>query len=257
MHNILKEIMKHKEELVKTYKDFKVEPSENPFAFQRMFKKDATLKIIAEFKVASPSRGIINKNANFAKYISLYDKYADGISILTEDKYFSGNIKRVEMAKDITCKPILAKDFYIQPIQIKRAVLHKADAILLIIRLLTRENLSVLYNLSCKLGIDAICEVHSEEDIEKLFETITPKIVGINTRDLSTFKIRKGLSKKLVSLIPNNVYKISESGIERPNEIEILKEKGFDGVLIGTSIMASKNPEIFLKELQKYAKNKG
>ncbi len=253
MHNILKEIIEQKEYTIKKYKDFEVNRTKTLFAFQRMFKKNGRLKIIAEFKIASPSKGIINKNANFEKYINLYNLYADGISILTEEKYFLGDIKLINTAKKMATIPILAKDFYIHPIQIKRALFYGADAILLIIRLLSDTMLSMLYSLSERLGVDAICEVHSEEDIEKLFKTVTPKIVGINTRDLSTFKIHKGLSEKLISLIPKGIYKISESGIERPDEIKVLKDKGFDGVLIGTSIMSSENPEIFLKELQKYA----
>jgi len=250
-NNFLKTIIEYKkqeiEELLK--ENFEAPKIKKSFAFRKIFEQNQKrLILIAEFKKASPSAGIINENADLKEYITLFDKYADAISILTDEKFFSGNIKFVQQAKEYTGLPILAKDFYIHPVQIKRAVAYNADAILIIAKILNKDMIKELYNFSTESGIDAIVEVHSKEDIEKIFSVIKPQIIGINTRDLEDFTIHPEIVNELLPCIPDDTFIIAESGIEHFSELKNLNPR-INGVLIGTSIMKSENPAKFLEEL--------
>lgn len=186
------------------------------------------------------------------KYIQLFNNYADGISILTDEKFFKGDIKFIQENRNFTSLPVLAKDFYIHPVQIRRAFHYQADAILIIAKILDERKIKLLYDTSRQLGLDAIVEVHSKEDIEKVLHTINPEIIGINTRDLNDFSIHPEIIDKLLPLIPKGIYTICESGINSPEEIRNYKDK-FDAVLIGTAIMKAPNPETFLEQLLYYA----
>lgn len=235
------------------FHDCKPTPNKEKFRFQRqLIGNKEEIKIIAEFKKASPSKGKINPDASLEHYISLYDKYADGISILTDEEFFMGKIEFIKMAKGMTEKPVLAKDFYIDPVQIQRAVFYGADAILIIARILNETMIKELYNLSVSLGVDSIVEIHSEEDLRKVMKVIDPEIIGINVRDLSNFEIDKKILHDLLKMIPENKIVIAESGIQKPEELLKLKGK-VDAVLIGTAIMSSENPEMFLKELKRWS----
>jgi len=251
--NILEKIIENKKIEIAILKKKKIEfkiPEKEKFKFRKIFE-NGNLKIIAEFKKASPSKGEINKNAKLSEYIMLFDKYADAISILTDEKFFYGNINFVKEAKEFTKLPILAKDFYLHPLQIRRALNFGADAILIIAKILQKKDIKILFEECNQLGIDAIFEAHSKEDLEKIFESVEPKIIGINTRDLNDFSIHQDIIDKLLNFIPKNVYIIAESGIKEPMEIKNLKNK-VNGVLIGTAIMSSKHPEEFLKSLKSY-----
>ncbi|MDI3515996.1 MAG: indole-3-glycerol phosphate synthase [Thermotogota bacterium] len=196
--------------------------------------------------------GNINKSAKLEDYVHLYSRYADAISILTDEKFFHGHIEYVATARNITDLPIIAKDFYLDSVQVHRACFYGADAVLIIARILESEAIAHLYETADDLGMDAIVEIHSEEDLEKVFKVISPKIIGINTRDLSSFKIDRSVLKRLRPLVPEDIFVIAESGIRNPQELEDIR-KFANAVLIGTSLMKAEDPEAFLRELKHWS----
>jgi indole-3-glycerol phosphate synthase len=252
MNNILNEIVEYKREFVKGV-DLDINasvPLKNAFALKGCLRKGNNIKIISEFKKASPSKGDININADINEYIPLYSKYADAISILTEDKYFKGSLSDVRTARKLTDKPILAKDFYVDPVQVHNALQHGASCILIIVKILEQKEIRDLYDTANELGMDAIIEVHSRDDLLKATDVIEPEIVGINVRNLSDFSINYTVMDEIIPLIPTHSAIVAESGIKGCDCIDKIK-RDINAVLIGTSIMNSSEPEKYLVELRR------
>jgi len=209
------------------------------------------ISLIAEFKKSSPSQGSINKKANLKEFISLYDKYADCISILTESTYFSGKISYIKEAKKYTKKPILRKDFILDEYQIYEARYYGADAVLLIADFLPLKQLQELVKVTEKLGMDALVECDDFNSLKKCLESGSG-IIGINNRNLDTLKEDFKRTERLVGKISPAKRKklliVSESSINSRKQIDSLKGK-VNSVLVGTSIMSFPVPKVKLKEL--------
>ena len=211
--------------------------------------------IIAEFKTKSPSKGIINGDAEASQITAGYTAAgASGISVLTDSSYFGGsftNLAKARMANPNT--PILRKDFMIDPYQIYEAKAHGADLILLIAESLSKELLLELTLKAKELGMEVLVEVHNEEELAKLNDQVD--IVGVNNRDLRTFRVDVETSVRLSKLIPCQFVKISESGISNPASISKLRDAGFRGFLIGETFMKTDNPgkacTEFIRQLNK------
>jgi indole-3-glycerol phosphate synthase len=209
------------------------------------------ISLIAEVKKASPSRGVIR--ANFDP-VAIARAYADGgaaaISVLTEDKYFQGSLDYLAAIKKATGRrlPLLRKDFVIDPYQVYASRAYGADAILLIVAILTPEKLAGLLALSRSLGMDCLVEVHNEPEL-KIALAGGAGIIGINNRDLKTFQVDTKTTGHLRPLIPHDKIVVSESGIKSQEDIEAMKKLGIDAVLIGEALMTAPDIAGKMREL--------
>ncbi len=197
--------------------------------------------IIAEIKRASPSRGTLTDVS--CEEIAYYyaQSKADAISVLTDTTYFNGDISYLKTAKDIAPQPIFRKDFIIDEYQIYETALAHADAFLLIATLLDVSQLRSFISLSKELGLENIVEVHTEKEIEKAIEA-GADIIGINNRDFATMTIDIGTTERLMPYIPHNIIVISESGISSSHDVQRVVDAGVKGILVGTSLIESKDP---------------
>ena len=212
--------------------------------------KNPEFKIIAEYKRRSPSKGNIREDLRPAEAGSLYQNSgACAISVLTEKHFFGGSIDDLLEVRATTALPVLRKDFIIHPVQLFEAAEAGADAILLIAAALDDEMLSELRSIAEEeLGLDALVEAHTKEEMERAVNC-GAQLIGINNRDLTTFEVSLSTSEALVRYAPKNALLISESGLSTGDELSRLRTLGFDGFLIGGSLMQSDNPGDALRKL--------
>jgi len=208
------------------------------------------INIIAEIKRASPSKGVINDKIDVAETAQSYENGgASAISVLTEEDRFKGSLEDLKIARNAVEIPILRKDFIFDEFQIYEAAEAGADVTLLIAAMLGDEVLQKLHRLAEQdLGLDALVEVHTLEELERV-KKIGAKIIGINNRDLHSFKVSLDVSRELIKHAPKESLMITESGISTKNEILELKNLGFNGFLIGETLMRSGNVAEELKKL--------
>ncbi|MBI5682260.1 MAG: indole-3-glycerol phosphate synthase TrpC [Deltaproteobacteria bacterium] len=200
------------------------------------------INIIAEVKKASPSKGVIRKDFNPVGIAKIYEKNgAAAISVLTEGKYFHGHIGYLSEIKEAVSLPLLRKDFIFDEYQIYESRAAGADAVLLIAGLLDKEELKEFLNLSYSLGTACLVEVHDRKEIEKVLST-NARLIGINNRDLKTFKTDLDTTINLIKDIPSDKIVVSESGINTHKDILRLKDAGVKAFLIGEALM--KEPDI-------------
>jgi indole-3-glycerol phosphate synthase len=210
------------------------------------------LKLIAEVKRASPSKGLIRADFNPIEIAKTYtENGAAAISILTEVRHFQGSLSYLpEIRVGLRNKqvPLLRKDFLTDQYQIYESRVNGADALLLIVAILSAEKLKELLELSHKLGMDCLVEVHNEAEV-KIALASGARVIGINNRDLTTFETDLTTTQRLRSLIPEDRIVVSESGIKDRRDMEKVRGWGVDAVLIGESLMASKDIAAKMKEL--------
>lgn len=199
------------------------------------------IKLIAELKKASPSKGLIRKDFDPIKICSIYDeKNVNAISVLTEEDFFQGHLSYIKTVKDIASKPILRKDFIFDEYQIYESRVNHADAILLIAAILEKNQAKEYLHLAEELGLHVLFEVHDEYDLEKAL-SIDADIIGINNRNLKTLKIDLTTTFRLKKDIPRGKTVVSESGIKDRNDVIKLQDAGVDAMLIGTSLMEAED----------------
>jgi indole-3-glycerol phosphate synthase len=208
------------------------------------------LKIVAEFKRASPSVGMIRSDLSPADVARHYERGgACAISVLTDEEYFRGSIDDLMAVRSRTHLPVLRKDFIIDPIQIYEAAIAGADAVLLVVAALDDESLGALRNVAeDELGLDALIEVHTSDEFRRA-SNAGAKIIGVNNRDLQTFEVSLSTSERLIPEAPQDIVMISESGLRGPEQLYHLHALGFRGFLIGEQLMRAKNPETALRDL--------
>jgi len=209
--------------------------------------------IIAEFKRRSPSKGIINAKAEVPQVTNAYNKAGvAGLSVLTDTPFFSGVTDDLLAARAVNKIPILRKDFIIDEYQVYETKAMGADVMLLIAECLTKAEVKHLASVAKFIGLEIIMEIHSEEQLEKYTPDID--IIGVNNRNLKTFEVTIEQSKRLFDKLPNEVVKISESGISEVKAILELKDVGYQGFLIGENFMKTDNPgsacEAFISQLK-------
>jgi len=214
--------------------------------------KGTSLKLIAEVKKASPSRGIICRDFDPIRIARIYAASgASAISVLTEEKYFMGSLAYLKAIRDglgSSCPPLLRKDFIIDPYQVYESRGSGADALLLIAAILTPGRLKELLDLSHQLGMECLVEVHNENEIKTVL-TSNAGIIGINNRDLKTFKVDIRTTERLRPLIPPDRLVVSESGIRNRDDIQKMKRWGVSAVLVGEALVAAPDIGAKMKEL--------
>ena len=199
--------------------------------------------IIAEIKRKSPSKGIINKYVSVERTsIGYMMAGASALSVLTDEKYFNGSSQDLMTARKYNFCPILRKDFIVDEYQVIESKSIGADAILLIAAVLTPDEMKKLAALATSLNLEILIEVHSREEIDSHIDG-SQALVGINNRDLKTFKVDFNTSIELGSKLPGETVKVAESGISDPEVIVRLRDHGFNGFLIGEYFMSHSRPE--------------
>ncbi len=213
--------------------------------------------VIAEIKKASPSKGLIRAAFDPAWLARRYRAGgAAALSVLTDEPYFQGSLRNLEMASSATPLPCLRKDFIVDEYQIVEARAHRADAILLIAAALDNLEMKRLAAAARSLTLDVLVEVHTAEELDRVLDALGETgadAIGVNNRDLKTFEVSAETSLALVDRIPASVVRVTESGISTRGDIARLRKAGFDAFLIGESLMRQPDPGVALAELLKGA----
>ena len=245
--NILDKIIATKKKEVETAKRLKSlsELKDSEFFGRETFSLKQNLKtktgIIAEFKRKSPSKGIINAHSEIKDVVKSYETNgASGISILTDHEYFGGSSADILAMRNSVKIPILRKDFMVDEFQFYEAKAMGADVVLLIAACLSPAQVQEFTELSHQLGLEVLLEIHTEKELEHYNPIID--FVGINNRNLKNFEVDLQHSVDLKYLLPENVLSVAESGIYSIEDFNFLKEKCFDGFLMGEYFMKNENP---------------
>lgn len=250
---ILTAILEEKEKaVIKRKADFSLNTLklalDDPPAVRRDFRKAVSadgINLIAEIKKKSPSKGVIRKNFNPVEIALDYAVAgARALSVLTDEKFFGGEMALIKLIKKEVNLPILQKDFIIDEYQIYEARFCGADAILLIADILTEQQLRHFSGVAKLLGMDVVFEAHTEEDLARALRA-SPQIIGINNRNLHDFKVSLDTTPRLIRALPPGVTIISESGIKSYEDVMYLKSLGVNAVLIGEAFMSA--PDIVAK----------
>ena len=198
------------------------------------------LKVIAEFKRASPSKGTINAKLDPKEQAQLYQELgASMISVLTDQQFFQGSYQDLAQVKQTVELPVLNKNFILDEIQIDHAYSYGADLILLIVASLAEERLKQLYDHAKKLGLEVLVEVHDESEL-KAAQAIGAKLIGVNNRDLKTFKVDLAVTERLAQLIDHDSeILVSESGLQTADDVRRVKQAGAKAILVGETLMRS------------------
>ena len=205
--------------------------------------------IIAEVKRSSPSKGKLSDIVDPADLASIYASGGAAlVSVLTEERRFGGSLKDLDDVRAKITIPILRKDFMVTPYQIWESRAHGADVILLIVAALNQDSLIELLSCAESLGMQALVEVHTEEEVDRAVG-IGAKMIGINSRNLKTLEVDRQVFPRLAAGIPREIIKIAESGVSGPAEVDEYAKAGADAVLVGEALVTSANPRLLLAEL--------
>jgi len=220
-----------------------------PFPFERALAAPG-LSFICEVKKASPSKGVIAVDFPYLQIALEYEAAgAAAISVLTEPDYFLGNDQYLKEIAAAVAIPALRKDFVIDSYQIYEAKILGAAAVLLICSLLDAETLAEYIKIAGELGLSSLVEIHDEAEAEQAVRA-GAKIIGVNNRDLKTFKVDLAVTARLRSLIPAGILVVAESGIKSPEDVRAISGIGIDAVLVGESLMRATDKKRFLAELK-------
>lgn len=219
---------------------------------QSLKKEQNGPRIIAEFKRASPSQGFFGYEGLLADQVRSYELGgASAISVLTEPSFFKGKLEDLADARKATELPILRKDFLLEPWEITQAKTWGADAVLLIAAILTPEHLVKMLTEAQRVDLDVLLEVHNHQELDEVLALpLSPQAVGINNRDLHTFKLDLATTAELAPRLPKDICRVSESGFATQQDLKRFKGT-VDAFLIGESLMKSQNPRTLLSEWTK------
>ncbi|PJZ57778.1 indole-3-glycerol-phosphate synthase [Leptospira barantonii] len=234
LHRVLREIISTKQNEIKTIQDC------DPAPYRGLGLRDSlrsrTFSIIAECKRKSPSAGEIRTDYDPVQIAKTYETSgASAVSVLTDRDYFGGSLEDLKNVSSELKIPVLRKDFILDEIQIREARAYGASAILLIVRILTPEQIKTFLKTASSFGMDSLVEVHTADEA-KLALDCGAEIIGINTRDLDTFQIHKNLVEEVSAFLPPNIVKVGESGVKNRSDLDTFR-KLVDAALIGTYFM--------------------
>ncbi len=233
---------------VMTYLQERIARQKPPLHFALALKGDH-VRLIAEAKQASPSRGVLTRNFNPTELARAYaEGGAAAISVLTEADYFMGSNEHLAAIREVVALPLLRKDFIFDPYQVYESRAYGADALLLITAILSQGQLNDLVSLSHSLGLECLVEVHNGDEVERAVLS-EAEIIGINNRDLNTFAIDINTTRRLRPLVPEEKVVVSESGIQNQKDMEKLAKWGVHAVLVGEALVTADNIRAKMKEL--------
>jgi len=242
------EVAQRKRQLPLSVLKERIAQSRAALDFAAALSGDST-RLIAEVKRASPSRGVLCPDFDPVALAKSYAQAgAAAISVLTETNYFQGSIDHLVAIREAVNLPLLRKDFIFDPYQIYESRTYGADALLLIVAILSQEQLKELLSLGSSLGLSCLVEVHNESEVERALSS-SAKIIGINNRDLATFAVDINTTHRLRPLIPKERIVVSESGVSRREDVEKLKEWGVNAVLVGEALITADDIPARMKEL--------
>jgi indole-3-glycerol phosphate synthase len=222
-----------------------------PRGFREKLKKTAEsgAAVIAELKKASPSRGLIRAEFHPQQLArELEAAGAAALSVLTDEDFFQGSLANLRVASESSHLPCLRKDFIVDEFQLLEARANGADAILLIVAALARTELVALARKSREFGLDVLCEAHDQAELTRALDAGCD-LIGVNSRDLRTFKVDLETAFRLARLIPQDVVSVAESGIHNGADIARLRAAGYEAFLIGESLMKAERPGEALRDL--------
>jgi len=236
-----------------------------PSFLQALKRPDGQLAVIAEIKRRSPSAGAIRENASALEQAHRYRAAgASALSILTDEKYFGGTLADLAVVtKDFaknhpppgmslpSALPCLRKDFMVHPIQVQQARQAGASAILIIVRALTDEEIDALHRAATAAGLDALFEIHNQEELKRALAQHA-KIIGVNNRDLAVFKTNLELSEQLIPQFPKGIIAVSESGISTPTDAARVHRAGAHAVLVGEALMRADDPARLIRDFRSH-----
>lgn len=217
--------------------------------FRAAIRRPGALSLIAEFKRASPSAGPIRPDADPVSVAKEYAKAgAQAISVLTDQKFFSGTLDDLRSVKEAVPLPVLRKDFLLEEYAVVESSAAGADAVLLIAAILPRPTFKRLIELARNLSLEALVEVHTERELGEALEA-GAELIGVNNRDLATLQVDLKTAERLFQRIPPGKVRVSESGLRSRQDVELVRSHGADAVLIGEELMGSADPARKIKEL--------
>jgi indole-3-glycerol phosphate synthase len=218
-------------------------------SFRQALAVPGRLSLIAELKRKSPSRGMLRERFDPVSLAQTMERAgAAALSVLTDEPYFGGSLDFLRDVKQFTEIPALRKDFVVDPYQVYEAALYEADAVLLIVRILSEETLAECMQAADRLGLEPLVEVHSEEELDTALRA-GASVLGINHRDLGTFTMDATLSERLVPRIPAGKLIVAESGIQSPADVKRMRRLGVHAILIGEALMTAPSPAAKIGEL--------
>ncbi|AKE52276.1 bifunctional indole-3-glycerol-phosphate synthase TrpC/phosphoribosylanthranilate isomerase TrpF [Kangiella geojedonensis] len=245
MVNVLQAIVEHRRETLANSPDVSgLSPSTKSF-YDAL--KQPHFGFIMECKMASPSKGLIREDFNLEEIVPIYNQYADAISVLTEDRFFRGSYANLQYVSEHTDKPVLCKDFILEPKQVRQARFYGADAILLMLSVLNDQEYTACQKEAEKYSLDILTEVHNEEELERAL-ALEANIIGINNRNLKDLSIDLTHTERLVAAIPSDTIVVTESGIATHDDVLTLSPLA-DACLVGSSLMSQNDLELAAKQL--------
>uniref|UniRef100_UPI004048EDD9 indole-3-glycerol phosphate synthase TrpC n=1 Tax=Candidatus Planktophila sp. TaxID=2175601 RepID=UPI004048EDD9 len=207
------------------------------------------ISIISEIKRSSPSKGSLAPIDDPAGLAAQYEEAgAAVISVLTERRRFGGSLDDLDIVRKAVDIPVLRKDFMVSEYQFYEARAHGADVVLLIVAALSQNQLVDYYQLSKELGMKALVEVHTHDELERTLE-ISPEIVGVNSRNLKTLEVDTQAFSQLIPQIPSGIARVAESGISKRDDVVFAHECGATAILVGEALVRAQSPSVAIDEL--------